>query len=273
MELTRRRLVCAGSLATLGLAGCLDDGSVPASGAGNGDGDDENGSDGNGDGEDGADGNGDGGNGGNETDDGNGTEDGNESDGDDADDGSGDEENDGEDAAGDGESDANAATDHETLAYTTSTVPDTDADAFYDADRARSTLAVDDLPEADRERVESFVSETDFDRGVLVAVQTRGPNQCYELALEDAAIDGDGVTVRAAAVDGSESDEACGQAQQGLWLLVRLTTDGEVPNEGNITVVAADGAEHGIGYGRASDSAEAGGGPSSAGNATDDGNG
>lgn len=218
MEYTRRRLLAAGSLASLAsVAGCLDDfdpDDGPTSEEPNGGGGDENGSEGGPDGD--------------ET----------TNPGDD------------EEALPDG------VDNYWVLTYPGGGETETTADVFSDAEDAERTLDLEALSDDARSDVEEFVERTSFGAERLVWLRTHGPNGCYELEFDPIEFDDEGgLRVSVTAVDGSAEDEVCAEAVTNLNALVRIRFEDEPPTEGSISITDGQGAEHGFGFASDSESA------------------
>lgn len=96
----------------------------------------------------------------------------------------------------------------------------------------------------------AWLEDTDFDRSVVVYVETAAPSACYsELAVSDVAVADDAVVGTAEAVDTSGEDETCATVESYPSAFVRVTADG-LPAGARFTVtdgwgesseVAADG--------------------------------
>ncbi|WP_081655612.1 hypothetical protein [Halopiger goleimassiliensis] len=224
-DLSRRTLLCGAAGLAAVSAGCLDEGSDPATGGNTGDGTETSGDDTDGDA-------------GNETD---GSDDGGESDESDAEDG--DDESDG---SAEGETDADQAS-LESTGFSHPNVPtEPDVELIDDADQASEWVEQRNLDET-----AEFVDETDFEEQVLVALEADAPNLCHTMSLEGLSFEDDELEVRAAVHDESTPDEACAQAETTVGQLVRVpTTELTV----SATITDRDGRTRGISIASARDS-------------------
>lgn len=92
--------------------------------------------------------------------------------------------------------------------------------------RARAALPVSKIPEGHRDTVGNFVSETDFERSVLVFVESAGPNSCYgELTVENVTLSNGTLQGSATAVDGSDGG-ICAEVVTFPSALLRATFEG-----------------------------------------------
>ncbi|WP_226022210.1 hypothetical protein [Halomicrobium salinisoli] len=111
-------------------------------------------------------------------------------------------------------------------------------------ERADAVLDPEALPEDRRDRVRSFVDDTDFERSLLVLVQSVGPDACYsEVGVSDAAVSGGRVRFAARAVDPSDGDRLCAQSITYPAALVRVTVDGPVPRGATVRITDGWGNE------------------------------
>ena len=93
------------------------------------------------------------------------------------------------------------------------------------------------------EEAETFLEETAFDEASLVALEARGPNLCYDLGLESAALEAGAIRLEAVADDGDDAD-SCAQQEVTVGRLVRVSEGGEPINEGTVTIVDRGGDAH-----------------------------
>jgi len=94
---------------------------------------------------------------------------------------------------------------------------------------------LDDASEETRE----FVSETDFERAVVVYVESVGPTTCHdELSFDDVAIEDGTLTASARVEDTSAANEACGQAITYPAAMVRAESD---PRPESVRLRVTDG--------------------------------
>lgn len=104
-------------------------------------------------------------------------------------------------------------------------------------ERADAVLDTDALSEDRSDRVRAFVDETDFERSLLVVVQSVGPDACYsEVEVSDAEVSGERVRFAARAVDASDGDQLCAQSITHPAALVRVTVDGPVPSRATVRI-------------------------------------
>lgn len=218
---SRRTLLCASAGLFTFAAGCLDEAGVSSS-------DDD--TDGNESGDETGNGGDEMGNSGEETDNG------------------GDEPT----AAGDLESTATVSYDH-------ADVP-TEPEATLITTGERAAGWLDDR-QFDEEAAAEFVDQTSFEESVLVAVESDAPNLCYEMVLEDVALEGDGeadddarLSIAAAVSDESDEDEVCGQQMIAVGQLVRATFETEPVTSASVAITESDGEKREIGIGVGSDS-------------------
>lgn len=101
---------------------------------------------------------------------------------------------------------------------------------------AEEALDTDALTDDARNEVEAFVDETDFEEATLFYVQTRAPNACYELRIDDLELDGETVVGSAVAEDVSGPDEACAQVVITPAALFRAHGEDEPPEEAELEV-------------------------------------
>ncbi|WP_225332973.1 hypothetical protein [Halomicrobium urmianum] len=111
-------------------------------------------------------------------------------------------------------------------------------------ERADAILDLDALPEDRRERVRAFVDGTDFERSLLVLVQSVGPDACYrEVEVSDAEVSDGRVRFAARAVDASDGDRLCAQSITFPAAIVRVTVDGPVPSRATVRITDGWGNE------------------------------
>lgn len=109
-----------------------------------------------------------------------------------------------------------------------------------DAERADAVLSPGDLPPERRETVQQLLAAVDYERDLLVYVQSGGPDTCHSrVDLADLALTGGRLTGTARAVDTSEPGDACGDALTFPAALVRATVDG--PRPVTVALEVADG--------------------------------
>ncbi|WP_280537020.1 hypothetical protein [Halopenitus sp. POP-27] len=97
---------------------------------------------------------------------------------------------------------------------------------------------LEDLPEGPERSaaVREFVEETDFGETTLLYVGSVGPNTCYaRLEVRDVRLESDAITGTATAVDTSRGDVGCGEAITYPAALVRIS-GGDLPTGTAITV-------------------------------------
>ncbi|MFP8958755.1 hypothetical protein ACLI4Y_18785 [Natrialbaceae archaeon A-CW3] len=135
----------------------------------------------------------------------------------------------------------------DTVQFTTRTDrPDWDEDAVGTCALANSEdrLAyVTPIHAVSEERLEEtvgpFVRETDFDRQLLLFVESTGPTICHDrLEIDDVSLEGDVLSATATVVDTSGDDEGCGQAELSPSALARVTfaDDAEWPTRAEVTI-------------------------------------
>lgn len=108
------------------------------------------------------------------------------------------------------------------------------------AERAEAALSPGDLPPDRRGAVEELLEAVDYDRDLLLYVQSGGPDTCYsQVEVADLALVEEGLTGTARAVDTSEPGEGCGDALTFPAALVRATFDGAPPT--TVALEIADG--------------------------------
>ncbi|WP_394742548.1 hypothetical protein [Natronococcus roseus] len=143
-----------------------------------------------------------------------------------------------DDGGGDGDEDGSPSI--EDAAFTT-TEPRSEPAATLLADRedADAWLAERDVDE----EAETFLEETAFDEASLVALEARGPNLCYELGLESAALEAGAIRLEAVADDGDDAD-SCAQQEVTVGRLVRISDGSDPVGEGSATIVDRSGDAH-----------------------------
>lgn len=93
----------------------------------------------------------------------------------------------------------------------------------------------------ENDELESWLAEMDFDDSKLVYVETVGPNTCYsQIDVSDMAVANGTIVGTAEAVDTSDEDEGCGEAETHPSALVRVTGD-ELPSDAMFTVIDGRG--------------------------------
>lgn len=234
MTITRRRLLAAAGLGTIGaMAGCLDDESDP--GLGSGDGDDEDDTDDTGE------------------DDEPGEDDTGEDD--DSDDHEDDDSDDEEADTVEAESTSGVA-DYTIVPYEADD-GDTTAEHFTARDAVESFFDLDETATSARERIEDLLGEIDFEADSVIALETQGQSGCYELVVESIEVDSDdSLSITAVATDTSEADEACTEALVNLGAFVWVTHEDDTPTSGSVSITSGDGSQHSFGWDSASDAEE-----------------
>lgn len=102
--------------------------------------------------------------------------------------------------------------------------------AEHDAD-----WLLEDAPEAAR----AFVSETDFERAVVVYVESVGPTTCHDkISFDTIAIEDETLTASARVEDTSAVNEGCGQAITYPAAMVRIDSD---PRPQSVRLQITDG--------------------------------
>ena len=135
-----------------------------------------------------------------------------------------------------GAADGDELVEYETASYTVN-AGETRAKAVHSRAAAVDVIG-DAMAEAD---LEEFVDATDFDRAVIVFVQARGPNLCYDLELETVEVDTAGLRVEVSVVDTAEPGELCAEQIHYPTLLVRAVFEDAARERGTVTVTDADG--------------------------------
>lgn len=107
---------------------------------------------------------------------------------------------------------------------------------FRSEDEAEEALDTEALTDDARDEVEEFVDETEFEEATLFYVQTRAPNACYELQVEELELEEETVTGTLVAEDVSEPDEACAQVVITPAALFRAHGEDEPPEEAELEV-------------------------------------
>lgn len=91
--------------------------------------------------------------------------------------------------------------------------------------------------------IETFISQTDFDRSLILEVASVGPDQCHDQFALDRMTVSDGVLhCTARVVDTSQEGELCGQALTYPHAAIRATFASTVPQRVSITVTDGWGA-------------------------------
>ncbi len=89
-----------------------------------------------------------------------------------------------------------------------------------------------------------FVGETDFSEELLLLIGAIGSNGCYnEATVENLSIDEGQLVGEAHATREDEDAEACDQAITYPHALVRIEVEGEIPEQGELSVSAPGGKE------------------------------
>ncbi|ELY58000.1 hypothetical protein C491_09404 [Natronococcus amylolyticus DSM 10524] len=123
----------------------------------------------------------------------------------------------------------------------TTTEPRSEPAATLLADREDADAWLEDRNVG--EEAETFLEETMFDEASLVALEARGPNLCYELALEAATLEAGAIRLEAVADDGDDAD-SCAQQEVTVGRLVRISDGGDPVDEGSATIADRSGDAH-----------------------------
>lgn len=145
-----------------------------------------------------------------------------------------------DDGDGNGNGDEDGSPSIEDAAFTT-TQPRSEPAATLLTDRDDADAWLEDR--AVDEEAAAFLEETAFDEASLVALEARGPNLCYGLVLETAALEAGAIRLEALADDGDDAG-GCAQQEVTVGRLVRVSEGGEPVDEGSVTIVDHDGDAH-----------------------------
>lgn len=108
---------------------------------------------------------------------------------------------------------------------------------------ARAALDLDRLPQESREDADQLLSETDFARARVLFLGSAGPDTCYEeIAVRNLRTTEGLIRGRFAAHDPC-GDCACGDAVTFPSALVRVSFEGDPPDEARLTAVDGWGEE------------------------------
>jgi len=102
--------------------------------------------------------------------------------------------------------------------------------------RASTALPLSDLPAEHADTVREFLAETDFERSVVLFVESAGPTGCHdELAVEEVRLASGELRAAASVVDNSDG-AICTQAVTHPSTLVRATVDGRPPTSAIVSI-------------------------------------
>lgn len=108
---------------------------------------------------------------------------------------------------------------------------------YGSAGAARGLLALGEVPDDRRGRLESFVDGTDFDRARLLYVVSAGPDTCHgRLEVSDLGTAEDALAGEARVVDEREANQGCGDAVTFPSALVRVRFDAAPANRATLSV-------------------------------------
>ncbi|MFP4632685.1 MAG: hypothetical protein ACOCT0_01785 [Halobacteriota archaeon] len=108
-------------------------------------------------------------------------------------------------------------------------------DAMYTSEQEARGAVVDDATE--------FVEDTDFDDSVLVYVEARAPQACYDIELADVTSTGRVLEANFEVVRGADDEDACADVVTDVSGLLRASFAGPRPLSAHGVVVDEDGEE------------------------------